>query len=79
MKPNSWGSFSGKIYNLGDSKLFRFKILSDTYYNEPMGAGEHNRGSNKPDKEWTYPSPKSSYESILNAVCSWIEVVEPGE
>ena len=70
LKPTNYGRLSGKVYNQGDCKLFRFKFLSDTYYNTPMGRGEVASGSNKPDKNWNYPSPNSSSETILKTVCS---------
>jgi hypothetical protein len=70
IKPNKFGSLSSKIYMQVDCKLFRFKFLSDSYYKGPMGTGDANGGSNKPDKEWKYPHPNSSSESILKAVCN---------
>jgi len=53
----------------GDCKLFRFKYLNDSYYTEPMGRGIPSTTSNKPDKEWIYPSPNSVGENILKLVC----------
>ena len=71
LKPNKWGDLSSKIYYQGDCKLFRFKILSDSYHNEPMGRGTPLKSSNKRDKEWRYPSPNSSGEEILKSVCAY--------
>ena len=70
LKPNSWGSLSAKIYIQGDCRLFRLKYLSSSFYKGPMGTGELNGSSNEPDKEWTYPTPNSSFESILKKICS---------
>jgi len=70
LKPTKNGRLSSKIYKQGDCKLFRDKILSDTYYNTPMGRGEVASGSNKPEKDWSYPSPNSVMEYILKSVCS---------
>ena len=70
LKPTKTGTFSGRVYHQGDCKLFRYKYLSDSYFKGQMGKGDYNSGSNKPDKEWTYPSPKSIAEKILNLVCS---------
>ena len=61
---------SAKQYNQGDCKLFRVKYLSDSYYTQPMGQGTPSTTSNKPDKEWRYPSPNSVIETILKSVCS---------
>ena len=68
-KPTRHGDLSTKIYNKGDCKLFRYKNLSYSFHKEPMGVGT-GEVINKPDKEWGYPSPNSSMEGILKAVCS---------
>ena len=65
-----FGSLSGKVYAEGDCKIFRFRYLSDSYHTGPMGQGDNNGGSNKPDKEWTYPTPGAGDERILQSVCS---------
>jgi len=70
LKPDKYGNLSSKVYKQGDCKLFRFKVLSDTYYNQPMGKGDKTGGSNKPDKEWNHPPPNSPMEFILKEVCS---------
>ena len=47
LKPSKWGDLSAKLYNQGDCKLFRFKILGSSYYKQHMGEelstseGEH--------------------------------------
>ena len=69
LKPNEYGDLSGIIYKEGDCKLFRFKRLSYSFHKEPMGGGTGDT-LNQPDKEWTYPSPKSVAESILKEVCN---------
>ena len=63
LKPNEFGILSGKTYNQGDCKKFRSKLLSWSFYKEPMG-----RGNNTPDKEWRFPS---SYETVLKSVCAY--------
>tara|TARA_Y100001936_G_scaffold214395_1_gene224058 strand:+ start:208 stop:597 length:390 start_codon:yes stop_codon:yes gene_type:complete len=70
LKPTKTGRLSSKVYKQGDCKLFRNKILSDTYYNLPLGRGEVASGSNKPQKDWNYPPPNSVNEAILTSVCS---------
>ena len=69
LKPNKWGSLSVKMYYQGDCKLFRYKTLTDSFYKGPMGTGDGNGSSNKPDKEWNYPPPNSVGEAILKTVC----------
>jgi hypothetical protein len=69
LKPDKYGHLSSKTYKQGDCKLFRHKSLSYTFHKEPMGGGT-GVPDNKPDKEWTYPSPESSGEIILKSVCS---------
>ena len=69
LKPTSQGHLSAKTYSQGDCKLFRVKVLSRSIHKEPMGGGTGEM-INKPDKEWTYPSPNSVNEIILKAVCN---------
>jgi hypothetical protein len=69
LKPNKFGDLSAKVYKQGDCKLFRNKILTDSYYKNPMGVGTSST-SNEPEKNWTYPSPNSVSEYVLKAVCN---------
>jgi hypothetical protein len=68
-KINEFGNFSVQRYDQGDCKLFRYKMLSVSAHKKPMGGGT-GEVHNVPDKEWTYPPPSSSIESILKSVCS---------
>ena len=70
LKSTNQGHLSGKVYNQGDCKLFRYKYLSDSYHTQPMGMGIPSTSSNEPDKEWYYPPPNSSNEKMLKSVCS---------
>jgi hypothetical protein len=70
LKPSKYGDLSGRTYNQGDCKLFRHKVLSDSYYIEPMGRGTPSDSSNNPDKEWKYPPPNSVAELTLKQVCN---------
>ena len=70
LKPTPFGDLSMKVYNQGDCKLFRFKFLSFSFHKEPMGIGTSSTTSNKPDKEWRYPTPNSSLETLLKTVCN---------
>ena len=72
IKASKYGDFSVKVYHQGDCKLFRFKDLSWTFHKEPMGGGTGDI-DNEPDKEWSYPSPKSVNEAILESVCDWVK------
>jgi hypothetical protein len=69
LKPTSTGRLSGKNYSQGDCKLFRYKSLSYSFHNEPMGGGTGDT-VNEPDKEWTYPPPDSSVEEVLKHICN---------
>ncbi len=69
-KPDSWGNFSYKWYYQGDCKLFRNKMLRISYHTQPMGEGTPSQTDNTPDEEWSYPSPNSASETVLNAVCN---------
>ena len=68
LKPTSNGFLSGKAYKQGDCKLFRYKYLSFSFHNEPMGGGTSHK-ENTPE-DWQYPSPDSSGEIILKQVCN---------
>ena len=70
LKPDKDGDWSYKIYNQGDCRLFRYKRLTFHYHKELMGGGAH-VVNNVPDKNWKYPPPNTSMETILKKVCSW--------
>ena len=70
LKPNEFGDLSAKVYREVDCKLFRFKVLGDSYYTEPMGRGTPSTSSNTSDEEWRYPTPNSSGETVLKSVCT---------
>ena len=64
--------YSMKTYNQGDCGLFRFMILNQQFYNEPMGKGGTPAHTLDPaNKNWMYPPPNSLFHSILNAVCNY--------
>ena len=69
LKPTKSGMMSSKKYRQGDCKLFRFKYLSFSSHNEPMGRDIGDSFSPK-NPEWEYPHPNSMIEIILKSVCS---------
>jgi hypothetical protein len=69
LNPTKYGILSSKIYNQGDCKLFRYKILSTVFHKQPMGRGWWRTSPQKKPK-WKYPSPKSIEEVNLKSVCS---------
>ena len=69
LKPTKTGRLSAKAYNQGDCKLFRFKVLSYVFHNQPLGRDIGYSHSPK-NPEWEYPSPDSAGETILKSVCS---------
>ena len=71
LKPNEFGDLSAKVYREVDCKLFRFKVLGDSYYTEPMGRGTPSASSNIADKEWSQKTTlNSAAYSVLKKVCS---------
>ena len=66
LAPDIW---SGVKYKQGDCKLFRFKFLSFSFHNEPMGRGI-GEVINPKNPEWNYPPPKSVGGKLLKSVCS---------
>ena len=71
LKPSKYGDLFHKIYWQGDCKLFRYKALSFSFHEEPMGEGVAN--SPPPPDEWKYPIPNSSMEVNLNLVSDWVK------
>ena len=72
LKPTDYGDLSAKTHKQGDCKLFRYKFLSGVFYEEPMGRGVgHSPPVPEEFKDWKYPPPNSSGESILKSVCEY--------
>ena len=69
LKPTESGRLSYKTHFQGDCKLFRFKRLSYSFHDTPMGRGTGLSHSPK-NPEWRYPPPDSVVERILKSVCS---------
>ena len=79
LEPTKYGDLSDKKYKQGDCNLFRYKELSYSFHQEPMGEG--NGDVSEPMaalKGWKYPSPNSSAEMILTNVCSLSELILEG-
>ena len=66
---NKWGMRSMVTYKQGDCNLFRYKILTDTMYDNFKGKGKTLNSSNTPDKEWRYPKPGTGNEMVFKSVC----------
>ena len=67
LEPIEYGMLSYKVYRQGDCEMFRYKILSYIYYEQPMGEGGGE--SSPPETEWRYPIPNSMGEDTLKLVC----------
>ena len=72
LEPNKYGTLSIKTYTQGDCDMFRYKALSWSSYEQPMGEGLGDIEST-PDTEWIYPSPNSVAEEMLKRVCEYAE------
>ncbi len=70
VKPDKDGDLSIKNYRQVDCKLFRFKDLQFEGFKASMGAGSGKSYGIK-TKEWSYPTPGSVNEIVLNEVCSY--------
>ena len=66
--PMKSGELSVKIYNQGDCKLSRSRVLILSYHKEPMGGGNDEIES-PPQFEWDYLRPGSSGAVMLGSVC----------
>ena len=70
LKPDKYGDLSDKFYVEGDCKRFRRRWLSSISYKQPMGEGTAGNSASNSNPEWTYPSPDSVSELLLNRVCA---------
>jgi len=71
LKPTKHEVLSVKVFRQGDCRLFRYKVLSVSFYKEPMGGGNGNPFT-PPDK-WEYAPPDSVSEDTLNSVCNYVK------
>ena len=69
-KPSQFGDQSSMVFYEVECEPFRFKYLADSYYPSPMAKGNPSTENNQPDKNWRYPKPKTSSESVLKTVCN---------
>jgi hypothetical protein len=67
-KPDQDGDLSYKGYIQGDCKFFRRKNLQISYHKERWGNGSAVNAT--VSDEWQYPTPNSSDEIMLEAVCN---------
>jgi hypothetical protein len=74
LEPMSQGVLSYKEYSKGDCKEFRYKVLSYSYFKQPMGEGQPLMTDSTPDTEWKYPTPNSAGEVKLRQVC-WVSAI----
>ena len=77
-KPRSAGDMSAKTYYQGDCNLFRLKGLDSSFYRGPMGEGDivdrsSVRRSESEENMWDYPTPDSTGEAMLEAVCDHVK------
>ena len=71
LKPTPPGDLSSKLlFALDCNAPRKARILSESYYNGPMGQGDISSSGNKPS-EWTYAHPNSAREFIENRVCDY--------
>ena len=69
LAPTEQGKLSGQVYKQGDCNLVRHRFLSFVHHEQPMGRDTGESNTNK-NPEWKYPSPDSTWESVLQTVCS---------
>ena len=70
-KSDKYGDWSWTVYYEGDCKLFRARILSDSFHPEPMGQGFPTSSSSEPDEKWTHISTNSPSGDALKSVCAY--------
>ena len=57
----------------GDRFIFETDDITVIYYDQPMGEGEIYLSDDSPEIEWYYPIPDSSFYSLMDYVCKYIE------
>ena len=67
-KPSSTGDLSHKVYMQAECRKFRFKHITWSFHKKEMGMGP-GETLKDPDQEWTYPTPDSVYELLLDKAC----------
>ena len=72
LKPDEYENWSVKLYNQGDCKSFRVKVLSSSFHKKPMGGGTGD-GNSHQKPEWIYPSPSTEMEVALDSVCDRVK------
>ena len=71
LKPEPFGDLSVKFLYENDCNIpQKRRVLSQLYYTQPMGEGSTSTTNNKP-LEWTYVTPDSVGEFLLNSVCAY--------
>ena len=65
--------YSAKIYKKIDCLRDRTDDIRVIYYDQPMGEGEIYLTDDSPEIEWYYPNPGSSFYSLMDYVCKYIE------
>ncbi len=71
LEPNEYGDMSSNIHYQGDCGEKRFKYLSFTFYKQPMGRGNKEKGFNAPG--WNSPTLKSVDSILLNYACNYVK------
>ena len=69
LTPETNGDLSAKEYRQSDCKFFRYKIISSSFYKEPMGGGISFPHPFFLIEDWKYPG-NSIDGTILKSVCS---------
>ena len=68
--PTKRGSRSSKSYHELKCGSLGTRILNDEYYKQRLAKGTPWSGSDKPDTNFTFAHPGSSWEFVLQAICN---------
>ena len=72
LKPSPQGYLSSGRYHQVDCEIFRIKVLSYVFHQQPMGRDVGDSHSPK-NPEWKYPPPGSMDEVLLQQVCRFTQ------
>ena len=71
LEPTSSGKMGAISYNQGDCGVNRIKMLSVSFYDNPMFKGQGDAFT--PPEEWRYPKPNSVGKIVLDYVCEYVK------
>jgi len=71
--PSESGTMSAKVFSQNDCGIYRSKVLSFSYYKQPMGGVGAGKTINPSNRKWDYISPGSTGSIVLEYGCNYVK------